>query len=349
MKKTQAVKFSPSEYHRYLMDNTAPSMHYSGGGPVKWQRRLRAKIRELVGAFPAERIPLTPNVLWKKKNSFGSIEKIVITSEKNSDMPMYFCLPKNSSPPYTVMICVQGHSSGMHNSIGLSFGNESKSIHVEGDRDFAVDCMKRGIAALCIEQRSFGERAEHRQKVAGPGCHDAAMHSLALGKTLLGERVFDVDRGIDYLAHRGDVDMKRIGVMGDSTGGTISVFSAALLPRISFAVPSCYFCTFRGSIMSIHHCVCNYVPGIMKYAEMSDVMGLFAPKPLVIVTGKTDPIFPISATRSAFCELRKIYKAFGAENNCRLVVGEEGHRFYADMAWPYILKEIDKGRKESND
>ena len=34
-------------------------------------------------------------------------------------------------------------------------------------------------------------------------------------------------------------------------GGTVSLFSAALLPRISFAMPSCYFNTFRDSVMSI--------------------------------------------------------------------------------------------------
>ena len=48
-------------------------------------------------------------------------------------------------------------------------------------------------------------------------------------------------------------------------------------------MPSCYFCTFRDSIMSIYHCMDNYVPGLYQYAEMSDVMGLFAPKPVVIV------------------------------------------------------------------
>ncbi|KKL53551.1 hypothetical protein LCGC14_2274300 [marine sediment metagenome] len=46
---------------------------------------------------------------------------------------------------------------------------------------------------------------------------------------------------------------KELGVMGNSGGGTITLFSAALLPRPRFAMPSCYFCTFRDSIMSIYH------------------------------------------------------------------------------------------------
>jgi dienelactone hydrolase len=197
------------------------------------------------------------------------------------------------------------------------------------------------VAALCIEQRSFGLRREqHQEQVSPHGCQDAVMHALMLGRTLAGERVFDVDRGLDYLASRGDVDMKRVGVMGNSGGGTVTMYAAALLPRLSFAMPSCSFCTFADSIMSIYHCADNYIPGILQYAEAADVMGLFAPKPLVIVAGREDAIFPLPGVRKAFRDLQKIYEAAGAKENCRLVIGEGGHRFYADDAWPKLLKMI---------
>jgi hypothetical protein len=74
-------------------------------------------------------------------------------------------------------------------------------------------------------------------------------------------------------------------------------------------------------------------------------MGLFAPKPVVIVAGRKDTIFPIKGARRGFSELRRIYAAFGAANRCRLVVGSEGHRFYADRAWPVMLEEIARLRR----
>jgi dienelactone hydrolase len=166
------------------------------------------------------------------------------------------------------------------------------------------------------------------------------MQALLLGRTLLAQRVFDVDRGIDYLARRGDADMHRLGVMGNSGGGTTTLFSAALLPRVRLAMPSCYFCTFRDSIMSMYHCVCNYVPGLLRYAEMADIMGLFAPKPLVIVAGERDPIFPIAGVRESFKKLKAIYRAAGAADRCHLVVGPGGHRFYAARAWPQMQREL---------
>jgi hypothetical protein len=73
---------------------------------------------------------------------------------------------------------------------------------------------------------------------------------------------------------------------------------------------------------------------------MADVMGLFAPRPVVLVAGRKDPIFPIKGVRQAFARLKRIYRAAGAADRCHLVVGPEGHRFYAEAAWPVMLREL---------
>ena len=39
-----------------------------------------------------------------------------------------------------------------------------------------------------------------------------------------------------------------------------------------------YLNTFRDCIMSVSHCIDNYVPGILNWAEMYDVAGLIAPR-----------------------------------------------------------------------
>ena len=338
------VSYSPSLAHRHAMESMTHSMAYDGGDVSAWRRRLRRRVKSLIGMPAEKRVPLDVRTLWKRSHPLGTIEKIVFTSEPYSDVMAYVCLPATVAPPYSFFVCLQGHSTGAHKSIAVDRDDNSVPVYVEGDRDFGLGCMERGVAALCIEQRSFGERREqHQERVATHGCHDATMHALMLGRTLVGERVFDVDRGLDYLATRDDVDWSRIGVMGNSGGGTVSMFSAAVLPRIRYAMPSCYFCTFRDSIMSIYHCADNYVPGLLRYAEMADVMGLFAPRPVVIVAGEHDNIFPIEATRREFDRLQEIYEAAGAGDRCHLVVGDEGHRFYASQAWPVMLEELERG------
>lgn len=318
------------------------SLSYRGGDFKPWQRRLRAKVRRLLGDMPQQRVPLNVKRLWQRRHPNGFIEKIIFTAEPNCDVPAYVCIPNTSTKPYPFMICLQGHSTGMHNSIAALRDDESTPIEIAGDRDFAIQCMQHGVAALCIEQRSLGERLEKVQAHTSKHsrCHDAFVQALMLGRTLLGERVYDVSRGIDYLASRGDADMRRIGIMGNSAGGTTAVFAAAVLPQISYAMPSCSFCTFRDSKMALYHCCCGYLPNMLKYAEMADVMGLFAPRPVVIVAGENDPIIPLAAVQKSYQKLRSIYRAANAEEHCHLVVGNEGHRFYAEQAWPLMMKEI---------
>ncbi|MBI2503488.1 MAG: prolyl oligopeptidase family serine peptidase [Candidatus Latescibacteria bacterium] len=335
------LHLSPSEFHRHLLERTVPKLRYEGDEVAAWQRRLRTRLCRLIGEWPARRVPLRSRRLWLRPHPLGTIEKVVFTAEPHCEVPAYVCLPAGAEPPYTFMICLQGHSTGMHVSIGAQREDETKPYTAPGDRDFAIGCMQREIAALCIEQRSLGERREQRQQALSPhGCHDATVQALMLGRTLIGERVYDVDRGIDYLASRGDADMNRLGVMGNSGGGTTALFAAALLKRLAFAMPSCYFCTFADSLMSIYHCADNYVPGLLQWAEMADVMGLFAPRPVVLVAGAEDPIFPIAGARKAYRQLQRIYRAAGAVDRCHLVVGQGGHRFYAEDAWPVMLEEL---------
>ncbi len=335
------LHLSPSEHHQWLMGQTIQAMAFKGGDVETWQRHLRCKVSELLGDALETRCELQVRSLWLREHPLGTIEKIVFTAEPYVDVSAYVCLPKDVPPPYNFFICLQGHSTGMHNSIAVQRDDNTQPHVVAGDDDFGLGCMRRGLAALCIEQRGFGERRELKQaESASLGCYDPAMQALMLGRTLLGERVYDVDRGIDYLTTRDDVRMDTLGVMGNSGGGTASLFAAALLPRIALAMPSCYFCTFANSILSIHHCLCNYVPGLFKYAEMSDVMGLFAPKPLVLVAGREDSIFPIEGTLREFDKLKVIYRAAGASDRCHLVVGSGGHRFYADDAWPVMQVEL---------
>jgi dienelactone hydrolase len=327
---------SPSRLHVRLHRDHPPALAFDPSDPPAWKRKLRRKLRQLV-KMPAYEGPLRVRRLWRRDHELGTIEKIMFTAEPGADVPAYLCLPREAEPPYPVWICVQGHSSGMHNSIAVDFDDESKPIPVEVDRDFGLSAMRHGYAALCIEQRSFGERRELRIGAGGhTTCGITAMHALMLGRTLIGERVFDVDRGIDYLATRPDIDMKRLGVMGNSGGGTTSMFAAALLGRVCRAMPSCYFNTWRASIMGVPHCVCNYVPDLALWVDMADILGLFAPRPVTVVAGRHDDIFPVAATRRAFRDLKRIYTAFDAADRCKLVIGPEGHRFYADLAWPVM-------------
>ncbi|MCK4515233.1 MAG: hypothetical protein KAU31_08245, partial [Spirochaetaceae bacterium] len=238
-------------------------------------------------------------------------------------------------------ICLQGHSTGMHNSIGVA-PDETTPIHVPGDRDFAIQCMKRGLAALCIEQRAFGERRDPEELESGArdSCTSASLQAIFLGRTLTGERIYDVGRALDYLDTRNDVNPRTLGITGNSGGGGISVFSAAFYPRIKFAMPGSVFTSWRAINLGRRNCACGTYPGMLQLVEMRDLIGLVAPKPIIVVHGKDDTVSPVYDDNCEYVE--RIYSASGAADRFHLVLGDGGHRFYADEAFPVALEEIRK-------
>lgn len=155
---------------------------------------------------------------------------------------------------------------------------------------------------------------------------------------MIGWRVWDVIRAIDYLQTRSEIDSSRIATMGISGGGTVSLFSAAMDERIKVSVVSGYFNTFRDSILSLSHCIDNYVPGILNYIEMYDIAGLIAPRGLFVESGLRDPIFPIHGSRAAVRKARDIYAAFGAADKIGNEIFDDEHVFYGKGAFEFLKK-----------
>jgi hypothetical protein len=109
-------------------------------------------------------------------------------------------------------------------------------------------------------------------------------------------------------------------------------------PRIKFAIVSCAFCTFEDSWLSLPHCACGYLPGIMTVADMPDIGGLIAPRRLLIVAGKKDPLARFSGVEKGVQRMREVFAASGHESHVQMVAGEGGHQFYPEIAWPVIQR-----------
>src|SRR5690606_2536943 len=159
---------------------------------------------------------------------------------------------------------------------------------------------------------------------------------IPFGRTLVGDRVWDVMRLIDYARTRPEVDAGRIAITGNSGGGKVSIYAAALDERIKVAVPSSHFGVYEHSIGSREHCPCNFEPGLLADAELYDVAGLIAPRPFLAVVGSRDQNHPLDGARIAIERVKALYRAAGAQERCALAVPEGGHRYYKDVAWPFL-------------
>lgn len=262
-------------------------------------------------------------------------------SEKGCTVPCYLVVPDTGKKKYPVLICLQGHSSGFHISIGqYKFAGDERSLESSA---FALDAVKNGYAALCIEQRGLGERQPTtvgRGHADGEGCPClyTAMTALLTGRTLLGERVWDVSKGIDSLSYFDFLDLDDITCVGHSGGGTATYYSACYDERIKMAIPSCAVASYKKSIGDLWHCSCNYVPKMAKYFDMGDLSALIAPRKLLMVNGKIDHIFPIEGTREVYPTIRKIYEKVGAKDACEYVETEKAHYFCNDIIFGKIAR-----------
>ncbi len=320
---------------RYLqqMKNIKPSLRLAEGENVaQWQQRAREQLRKLLG-LPIEQGGMKNfRIEWTREEKKHTEIRFLFESEPNAEVSCHLLLPKCAEQEkLPLIICLQGHSTGMHISLGRAVFPGDKAMISGGDRDFARQVIARGQAALTIEQRAFGERGGTAK---GPDCHQRSVQAMLLGRTLIGDRCHDISCAIDAVVENfPQIDEERIAIMGNSGGGTATIYAAALDTRIAAAMPSCAFCGYLLSIGAQHHCICNYIPGIMKYFDMGDLGGLIAPRPLVVVNGQHDGIFPIGSAKEQFEITKQVYRAAGAEDKAAHVVGAEGHRFYAADSW----------------
>jgi dienelactone hydrolase len=171
-------------------------------------------------------------------------------------------------------------------------------------------------------------------------CDQLALRCLLAGTTALGQRVRQAMICLDYLANLPQVDAGRLVVMGQSGGGTTSLFTGALDQRVWATVVSAYLCTFRHSLLAMHHCSCNYVPHLLEVAEMYDIAALIAPRLLYVISGREDPIFPRAGVEEAVARLRAVYQRLGREDHFAHYEGPEGHRFYAAEVWDWLAARL---------
>ncbi len=308
-----------------------------------WQKTLRVKLTELIGGFPNERPVLRPVTIETRQFPGYRREKLVFNSRPGMSVLAYVLIPEHAKRPTPVMICLPGHGRGVDDIVAIDDTGRDRTDKSGYQHDFAVQVAEAGVAAVAIEPLAFGCRRDPinaRRGLTANACQPSAGGALLVGQTMIGWRVWDVMRTLDYVATRNDLDSTRVGCMGISGGGTVTTFAAALDPRIQVAMVSGYLNTFRDSIGSLSHCIDNYVPGILNWAEMYDVAGLIAPRPLFIESGEKDNIFPIKASIESFNRVREIYGIFGAADRAQQEVFPGEHSFWGKKGIPFLTQHL---------
>lgn len=331
--------YNPAEAPLRFQAETVPAA-------LDWQRRVRPLLREAVGFTGLPPAALNPTRIETVERGDHTREKWLLQTWDGALMPVYLLIPKTGRPPYPTLVAFHGHGYGVKDMIGLWEDGEERLTPDGYHKDFAVEFARRGFLVAAPEISCFGERLNDysylNQSIGQPvpyTCEHTAHLALHLGGSVVGLRAHDGEKLIDWLSTRPEVDMRRLGAMGISGGGMHTLFSTCLDERIRACVISGYYSTFQDSILAMHHCSCNFVPGLHRFGEMYDLIGLVAPRPVLVEAGTYDPIFPLAAVeKSVRIARERVYRLWGAESQFETDIFEGRHGISARRAVDFMIE-----------
>ncbi len=294
-----------------------------------WQAALRQAVRQVLG-IAGRTLPQSARVEHLQQVDRGAYtEHKYALDVGETEAPIYLLVP-HGEPPFKPMLVLHGHNPSVNYVLG-NYPNEQVAAEMRAvDNNYAQALAQAGHLVCAVEQRGFGERiSDQFTEPDWPNtCRHLSFEYLMQGRTMLGERVWDAQLALTYLLSRDDVAPGGVGCTGNSGGGTTTLWLSALDERITVSVPSCYFCSFKHSILGVRHCECNYVPGILELCEMGDLAALVAPRPFRAIAGEQDPIFPIAGVRQQWQTVERAYELVGASDRCSLAVHPGEHAYH---------------------
>jgi len=307
-----------------------------------WQKKARHKLAELM-AYDKALIKVNEKYI-RQLSPAGKVNRIRYYLEgfDGNDIPITL-LWSDKVNTHSILICLAGSASGVHLLWGESL-MPSDPARLKTGADVGLQAAEEGFLVVCVEQRCFGEREERNlQPRSDARCVDAFMHSLLLGRTLIGENVTDISTVISWLKIC-SLPVKvnnrdNIWIYGHSTGGTHAVYAAAIDERINGVVGSGCISPILDTLLKRRNPEGDAIlPGILKWFDYHDLICLCAPRPFIAVGGKTDHIFPHEGMNHVIDMVKPIYEKLSVSDNLQMVTGSGGHRMYTHEMWPTLMK-----------
>ena len=291
-----------------------------------WQASFRAELTRLLGLQNHTPASLAVERIQSIDRGAYTEEKLRLDVGENVQAPIYLLTP-NQAPPYKPILVFHGHDPSAQYCLGNYPDEETAQVNLATDNNYARALAEAGYLVCVVEQRGMGERlSDVVSELITHSCRHLSFFYQLHGRTLLGERVWDGMCAATYLLSRNDLT-GGLGCTGHSGGGTTALFLSALDERITTVVVSGYFNSFRGSILAMEHCECNYVPHLLELAEMGDIACLLAPRPFCAINGEKDEIYPVVHAREQFEVVRRAYELHNMSHACQLSIHSDGHAY----------------------
>lgn len=305
-----------------------------------WRERAHARLLEMLGP-PPEPVPLELETLESEDAGTYRRDRIVFDVEATMSVPAYLLVPHARTAPGPAILAAHGHGAGKSDACDIDDGDPARRAVIDEQRaDYAHQLAARGYVVLAPDLRCFGDRADW-QPEDHYHCDVNLVHAVMAGRNPLAQNLWDLGRALDVLGEHPLVDQNRLGMVGLSYGGTVTLFLAALDPRIVAAVVSGYFSSWKASHrMPWNMCGSQVLPGILGALEHVDLGAMIAPRPLLIESGSDDDLFPVAIATQELSTLACVYEALGAADRLEHDAFQGGHRWNGTRAYPFLDRHL---------
>jgi hypothetical protein len=292
------------------------------------QGDIRRLVLDGIGGLPPAGTPLNPRVTGTLERDGFRVEKIIFESRPRHYVTANLYLPLNRPAGRTAAVLFL---SGHHNTAKVA--DEYQRV--------CQTLAKAGLIVLAQDPVGQGERLsyfepETQANPVGIGTRDhdyAGVQGRFVGDTLARYMLHDAMRGIDYLISRPEVDAAKIGVTGNSGGGTQSSLVMLVDPRVAAAAPATFIMNRETYQRTGQPQDAEQVwPGFTGAAlDHEDILLAMAPKP-VIVLAVTSDFFPIEGTRRTVTRSRRIWELADRGDALELVEDDSTHAYTPKLA-----------------
>lgn len=309
------------------------SLQYRSGAASEakaWQSKVRGQLQGLLRVNDLIRmkknIPFQPKRISCAEKGPYQVEELEINSTPSRRIRIIVTMPMAQDRPVPAVVCIGGHGSTLYSPYGP---NTVPKEEARARRDQIYQAFGTALAAAGYVTVST----------------TVSQHEIyEAGRLLMGERLWDLMRCVDYLESLPQVDKSRIGCAGLSLGGEMAMWLAALDPRMLATVSSGFLTTMDQ--MEQNHCMCWKFPGLRERVDFADIYALTAPRALQCQNGLLEPKsqFYVPLARQAWEQIRPIYCDLECPENCVLDVHPGGHEIDLPALMYFCNKHLNDNR-----
>ena len=306
-----------------------------------WRVATRARLYDVLGLSLMDRASIEVRELGRVQIAGGIVRThALLQVERDVWMPFYLLEPSRPKLDEQGLkhcyICPHGHQGAGAASIAGVTGVPAVDDAVRKfNYDYGLRLARMGYVAVCPDARGWGYRRDWKGQGDDEAsclrgtCLNQARMAEPLGLSVAGLNAWDNIRLIDYLEARGDIAMDDLGCFGFSGGGYMTLYLAALDPRVRKAFVSGYLYGVDDSLLHLNgNCSCNYTPGLWRLLDLGDIASLIAPRPLLVQSCEEDHLNGVRGLANVDEQLdivRDAYELLGCGEGLRHEVCPGGH------------------------